>query len=186
MKLPTRDDGAAECLAQAHDVGCHVPVLHAPQPAGAAHAGLHLVGDEQDAPLVADLADLGEVVGRRDDGAGLALHRLHDHGGDVDAHLRRRCPSSLSSGVGVAVGARSGRRTERVERLAELALAPDARGAERLAVEAPGVEMMPRVWFGFLRRAHSLASFMAPSLASVPELQKKEYRRSPGVTVASR
>ena len=36
------------------------------------------------------------------------------------------------------------------------------------------VEMMPSVWFGFLRRAHSLAIFIAPSLASVPELQKKE------------
>ena len=45
---------------------------------------------------------------------------------------------------------------------------------------------MPSEWFGFLRRAQSLAIFIAPSLASVPELQKKEYRRSPGVTMASR
>ena len=48
------------------------------------------------------------------------------------------------------------------------------------------VLMMPLVWSFLRRHAYSLASFMAPSLASVPELQKNEYCRSPGVTIASR
>ena len=45
--------------------------------------------------------------------------------------------------------------------------------------------MMPFVWFAFLRLACSFASFSAPSLASVPELQKNVYRSSPGVTMPS-
>ena len=45
--------------------------------------------------------------------------------------------------------------------------------------------MMPLPWFAFLRLAFSLASLSAPSFASVPELQKNEYCRSPGVSFAS-
>ena len=45
--------------------------------------------------------------------------------------------------------------------------------------------MMPLLWLAFLRLPCSLASLRAPSLASVPELQKKVYCRSPGVSMAS-
>ena len=49
---------------------------------GAAHAGLHFVGDQQDAVLRRQLAQpLQELIGR-DDVAALALNRLDDDGGD--------------------------------------------------------------------------------------------------------
>jgi hypothetical protein len=49
--------------------------------AGAGEAGLHFVGDEQNAVFAADLRHGGEPSRRRHDEAALALHRLHDQGG---------------------------------------------------------------------------------------------------------
>ena len=45
---------------EAHDVGDHVPVVHAPEFAGTPHAGLNLVGDEESAVPGAELAGAGK------------------------------------------------------------------------------------------------------------------------------
>ena len=135
MKQPHGDDGAAERLAHRHDVGRDAPVLDAPQRARAPHAGLHLVGDEEDAPLVADLAHLGEEVVGRHVGAGLALYGLGDEGGDVETD-RVADLELLVERVGVAVGDEAHVGRERVEGLAPGSLAGDAQAAERLAVKA--------------------------------------------------
>ena len=60
-------------------------MLHGEHLAGAREAGLHLVGDQQDAMLVADLAQRRHEVARRLVEAAFALHRLDDDGG----HARR-------------------------------------------------------------------------------------------------
>ena len=51
--------------------------------AGATDAALNLIGDEEDAVLVAERAKRGEVIGRRHDVSALALNRLDEDGGDV-------------------------------------------------------------------------------------------------------
>ena len=58
-------------LAMVMQVGHDVPVVDREPPAGAAEAGHHLVGDQQDAVAVADLAHALEVaVGRDEDPVG--------------------------------------------------------------------------------------------------------------------
>ena len=59
-------EAVAQALGEGHHVGRHAVVLDAEErAAGAAPAGLHLVGDEQDALLVEDLLVGGEQpVGR--------------------------------------------------------------------------------------------------------------------------
>jgi hypothetical protein len=56
-------------------------VLGGPHLAGAAHAGLHLVADQQDAVLFRDAHQFIEELLRRDDIAAFALHRFDDDGG---------------------------------------------------------------------------------------------------------
>ena len=70
------------CTIRAEDhVGLGAPVLDRPHAAGAAEARLHLVDDQQAAPLPAERRHLGEhAVGQGDDAA-LALHGLEDDGG---------------------------------------------------------------------------------------------------------
>ncbi len=48
---------AAKALGHRDEVGGDAVMLHREQLAGAGKAGLHLVGDQHDAMLVADLAD---------------------------------------------------------------------------------------------------------------------------------
>ena len=55
-------------------------------PAGAAEAGLHFVGDHEHVVTSADLAHGAQVADGGHDDAGLALDRLDDEGGDVEAH----------------------------------------------------------------------------------------------------
>ncbi len=64
-------------------VGLHAVVLDGPHLPGTPDARLHLVGDEQDPVLVADVAQLGEPLRRWDDVAALALNRLDDDRGHV-------------------------------------------------------------------------------------------------------
>jgi len=51
-----------------------------------AHAGLHLIDDQQAAHLIGQLADGRQVTGRRDVDAPLALDGLHENGGRLRAH----------------------------------------------------------------------------------------------------
>ena len=76
-------EAVAETFAERDHVRHHVPVLHAQPLAGAAHAGEHFVGHEQNAPLIAERAELGEEVVRRHDRAGPALDRLEHEGRDL-------------------------------------------------------------------------------------------------------
>jgi hypothetical protein len=70
-------------LAVVHDVRLDAGVLDRPPSAGAAHARLDLVGDEEDAVLVADLAQSLHEGLRRGEVAALSLDRLDDDGGHV-------------------------------------------------------------------------------------------------------
>ena len=65
-------------------------MLDREQFAGAGEAGLDLVGDQEDAVLVADAAELDQKLGRRDVEAAFALDRLDDD---------RRDPRRLDIGL---------------------------------------------------------------------------------------
>ena len=89
---PPQRDAAGQRLGQRHDVRLHVPVLVGVPLAGAAHAGLHLVEDQQQLVLVGQLAQPFEVASRRQVDAALALDRLDQDGAGlaVDQLGRRR------------------------------------------------------------------------------------------------
>jgi hypothetical protein len=75
--------------------------------AGAAQARLRLVEDEQHPALVAAVAQLGEVAGRRDDHARAREDRLDDAGGEAAGRLRvdhREAQVELPPPVELAVG----------------------------------------------------------------------------------
>ena len=58
-------EAAAQALGQRHDVGRHPGPFVGEQPAGPAHAALHLVEDQQQVVLVAELPQLLEEARRR-------------------------------------------------------------------------------------------------------------------------
>ena len=70
-------------LAMTRMSGERVVPFRRPHPAGASHAGLHLVGDQQDAVAVGDLPQCGQERVRRDHVAALAQDRLDQEGGHV-------------------------------------------------------------------------------------------------------
>ena len=70
-------------LGHADDIGLDLGVLDGPPLAGAAGAGLDLVGDEEDAVTVADLTQFLHEDGGRDDVAALALDGLDEDGGNL-------------------------------------------------------------------------------------------------------
>ena len=74
---------ARDRLGDRHQVRLDAVVLHREELARAAEAGLHLVGDQDDPVLVADPAEAVDELGRSDDEAALALHRLEDDRGDL-------------------------------------------------------------------------------------------------------
>ena len=76
---------AAERLCQRHHVRGDADALVGEEIAGAAHAGLHLVERQQQAVLVAELAQRLEERLRRRAHAALALHRLDQDAGGVRA-----------------------------------------------------------------------------------------------------
>ena len=74
-----RHDTTAKRLAEGEDVGHHIVGFAGPERAGAAHAGLYLVQDEEDVVPVTDLTQLGQVVVGGYDDAGLALDGFDDN-----------------------------------------------------------------------------------------------------------
>ena len=81
-----------EPLGGGQDVRLHVEVVGREARAKAPEAGNHLVEDEQDVVLVADLAQAAQIALGRHEHAGGAGHRLHDHGGDGGRIVQRRQP----------------------------------------------------------------------------------------------
>ena len=123
----------------------------------------------------ADLAHPRQVVLRRNHAARLSLHRLDHERRDRRAHLFRLGQLGFER-LGIAVRHEAYVLQTAQERLPERGLSHQRQRAHRLAVEAaqrrdegisPGV-----------RRA----SLIAPSMASVPLLMKKQFCSSPGVT----
>ena len=87
-QLGAGDHGAegharGDALGRQQDVGLDAPVLDRPHLAGPPGARLDLVGDEQDAVLVADRAQALEEAVLGDDVAALALDRLDDDRRDL-------------------------------------------------------------------------------------------------------
>jgi hypothetical protein len=81
----------AEPLGQGHHVRPHGRVLPRPHRAGAAHAALHLVEDQQRPGAVAGLARGGQHLVAQRVNPALALHRLEQHrrGGVADRGVER-------------------------------------------------------------------------------------------------
>jgi hypothetical protein len=77
-----RQVAAVHALGEADEVGRDVPAVDREPFAAAAEAGHHLVGDEHDAVLVAEVAHPGQVAGRRHEDAVGAHHRFQDDRGD--------------------------------------------------------------------------------------------------------
>ena len=113
---------AGQSLGQAQEIGRDVLLGAGEQRTGAAEAGRHLVGDEQDVVLAAEGRGPGQVARRVDEHAGGALdQRLQDEGGDLVAVLVQqlgqggerlvadRRPASRRTDAGTGAG--SARRT---------------------------------------------------------------------------
>ena len=98
-----RQQAAAQRLAEDHAVGLHAVVLAREELAGAAHAGLDLVADQQHVALAADARALREIARRRHDDAAFALDRLDQERRGVAADRARER-------VGVAERNRAGSR----------------------------------------------------------------------------
>src|SRR5690606_673590 len=75
-------EAAAETLGHGDQVRLDAGMLDREHPAAAAEAGLYLVGDQQDAVLVAGFAQAAQEVRRRRVEAALPLDRLDDDRGD--------------------------------------------------------------------------------------------------------
>ncbi len=93
---PVHDGIAGDAGAERHaggdafgggdDIRFHIKVLDGPPFAGAAHARLDLVGDEQDIVFIAQFTQGGEEPGRRDDVTAFALDGFNQNAG----HFVRR------------------------------------------------------------------------------------------------
>ena len=125
---------AAIDFATVDQVGLDAEVLDGERLAGAAEAGLDLVGDEHDAVLVAGPPQALHELQRRHDEARLALHRLDDDRSDVlggDARLE-----GVFERLEVAEREAVGFRRERAEaRLVGVSLRREAEREQRAAVE---------------------------------------------------
>lgn len=108
-QLLSRDDAGqreavGDALGHDQDVRAHAVVLDGEHLARAAEAGLHLVGDEQDVVLVADLAHALQVRRHHGDVAALAEDGLDEDGGRVGRRrLAQQQQFELLDGVHAAV-----------------------------------------------------------------------------------
>src|SRR5258708_1176658 len=76
-------EAVPETLGDRHDVGRDAGPFMGEQLAGAAHAALHFVEDEQKTELVGDRAELAQIIKARRPDAAFALHRLDQDGGGL-------------------------------------------------------------------------------------------------------
>ncbi len=77
-KAGAEREPAADALGDRHDIGCDARPFMGKKLAGAAHAGLDLVEDQQQAVFVADLAQRLHELGGSGAHTALALHRLDE------------------------------------------------------------------------------------------------------------
>src|SRR6266550_2287280 len=79
-----RGDGhaSAEGLGHGDQIRRDAEMFGSEPFAGAGEAGLHFVGDEENAVLATDALQQLEIAGRRNDEAAFAENGLGDHGGD--------------------------------------------------------------------------------------------------------
>ena len=192
---------AGEALGAGDDVGEVVVALAAEHGAEATERADHLVGHEQHAVAVADLAHAREVALGRDEAPARVLHRLQEHRGDRLGPLEQDPFLDL-------VGDREHERLLVVaQRVATAVGVGDVRPRPGVSgsngVRSAGTPVMaraPRVvpWYA-VRRAITLwrwpwpmarkywrASFHADSTASDPPVVKNTRLRSPGASSASR
>ena len=80
-------DAATQRFGKAQNIRLNVFVLAGEHLAGAPHAGLDFIEDQQRAKLVAQLAYRGQIARRRQNHPAFALNRLKDHRRDVIAGL---------------------------------------------------------------------------------------------------
>ena len=74
---------AGQSFGHRHDVGHHIPVIHGKPFAGPAESAHHLIGDHENAPLVAHLSEFGKILGWRHDNSVGAGHRLKNNPGHL-------------------------------------------------------------------------------------------------------
>ena len=118
----------AQRLGRRQHVRLDVHLLVGEQRAGAAHARLDFVEDQQRAGLVAQLAQRFQVVRVARNDAALALDRLDDHGRDIIGNRGAR-------GLDVVVRDVTQFRWQRLEAFGVFRLATDRHGKQRAAVE---------------------------------------------------
>ena len=84
-----RHGAAGNALGEGDEIGRDAEILARKRLAQAAEAGNHLVEYQQDAVLVANLAQALQIALRRDQHAARTRHRLDDHRGDVGGIVQR-------------------------------------------------------------------------------------------------
>ena len=139
-----------QCLGEGHDVGRDTELLVGEERARAAHAGLDLVKDQQQAGLVADRTHLFEKIRVRTAHTALSLDRLKQD--------RRRGRADLgANSAGIVEGHEIKAVQQRIESVLDLFLAGGGQGGHGPAVEglfhaddpvalplAPVLEMLAR------------------------------------------
>ena len=133
-----RRDGAhgesvGDALGHGHDVGLDLAALVAEGGPAAIEARLHLVDDQQDVLLGAELADVAHVVVVGVPDAALALHALEHDGA---RRALARAAHGLAQRVDVVQGHRHKAGGHGPEALVELVLPGGGKGRERATVEA--------------------------------------------------
>ena len=153
-------------------------MLHGEHLAGAGKAGLNLVGDEQDAMLVADFAQRRHEVARRFVETALALHRLQDDGrnaGRIDIGLEQAVERGERIAHGHAVQRHRERRVENIARhCAEADLVGHDLAGQRHAHEGAAMEAAGKGDDG--RAAGGMRAILtAFSTASAPVVTKMVF-----------
>ena len=145
---------AGERLGEGDDVGRDAPVLVRVPIAGAPHARLHLVGDEEDAVLVGELVEGGQEAVRWHDVSTLAKDRLDQERGHVvgvDDGGEELLDTGEAVGHGgivvspgrVAQDVRIGSEVHAAEERLEVAAVLDAGAGERHGAVGAAVEAAP-------------------------------------------
>ena len=161
-------------LATVIEVGLDAEVLDREEPAGAAEAGLDLVGDEDDAVAVAEPAQAAHELGRSHDEATFALYGLEHDRRDLlgrDTHRKRAVElASADSASGPSVGVRERDRVDLGRERPEPGLVRMSLGGGHIAISVrPWKPPSNAMTAG--RRVYDRAILTAFSIASAPELK---------------